>query len=113
MFQPDRLVASVAFDHTAAAAAQDACERARRVCATVREARRRDLGAALPGWQGRLRALVEQELTALDVRLEEGEAALAELAAAVDDLAGRAARLQDAVEVHNDAVRSRRTRTPV
>jgi chromosome segregation ATPase len=113
MFQPDRLVASVAFDHTAAAAAQQACERARQVCAAVREARRRDLAEALDGWDGRLRDLVEQELAALDARLEEGDAALAALAAAVDDLAGRAAQLQDAVEAHNDAVRSRRTQVPV
>ena len=113
MFPSDRLVASVAFDPAAAAAAQETCERARQVCAAVREARRRDLGEALVGWNGRLRDLVEQELTGLDARLEEGEAALAALAAAIDDLAGRAARLQDAVEAHNDTVRRRRTWAPV
>jgi predicted nucleic acid-binding Zn-ribbon protein len=109
MFQPERLMPAVAFDHAAAAAAREACERARQVAAAVRESRRRDLGEALVGWEGRLRALVEQELATLDARLEEGDAALAALAAAVDDLARRAARLQDAVEVHNDGVRRSRT----
>ena len=113
MFLPDRLAASVAFDHPGAVAAQEACERARQVCEAVRYARRRDLGEALVGWNGRLRDLVEAELAALDTRLEDGAAALAALAAAIDDLAGRAARLQDAVEAHNGAVRTGRTQVPV